>query len=287
LAADLNVTVRTVQSLLTTLEPFGLVIERGVGRNKRSVFRIGSIASTAPCDSGTTTLAAFPTKDDLTAFTAILIEEVLDEKPSRLALAMACRRLPRNSNFRPSIAKVLKKLGHAHLYGDRSAKIVELPKYVAALKQRLADGERQLIVGSITDNKEGSDEKIVRARERIASPVQGPNLWEHDHRGKYRRAPDRAAVNTQAAAPLRTKRTPIRRQWLPIGCFWNACRRQACEQRLRAEDTGRLGRRAHAALSQARWLLPALPSPREPASPGRPDHDYDHDIRRRRDARIL
>jgi len=100
-------------------------------------------------------LAAFPTKDDLTAFTAILIEEVLDEKPSRLALAGACRRLRRKSNFRPSIANVLKKLGDAHWYADRSAKIVELPKYVAALKQRLADGERQLIVDSITDIKEG------------------------------------------------------------------------------------------------------------------------------------
>jgi hypothetical protein len=39
--------------------------------------------------------------------------------------------------------------------------------------------------------------------------------------------------------------------------------------------------------SRARWLLSALPSPREPASPGRPDHDYDHDTRRGRDARIL
>jgi len=47
LAADLKVTVRTVQSLLTTLEPFGLVIERGGGRNKLSVYRIGSIASEA------------------------------------------------------------------------------------------------------------------------------------------------------------------------------------------------------------------------------------------------
>jgi hypothetical protein len=45
LAADLNVTVRTVQCLLTTLESFGLVIERGGGRNNLSVYRIGSIAS--------------------------------------------------------------------------------------------------------------------------------------------------------------------------------------------------------------------------------------------------
>ena len=45
LAADLNVTVRTVQNLLPVLQGFGLVIERGVGRNKLSVFRIGSVSS--------------------------------------------------------------------------------------------------------------------------------------------------------------------------------------------------------------------------------------------------
>jgi hypothetical protein len=45
LAADLNVTVRTIQSLLATLEPFGLMIEPGAGRGKPSVYRIGSFAS--------------------------------------------------------------------------------------------------------------------------------------------------------------------------------------------------------------------------------------------------
>jgi hypothetical protein len=42
--------------------------------------------------------------------------------------------------------------------------------------------------------------------------IQAPNLREHDRRGKCRRAPAlEHAVNTLTAAPLRTKRTSIRR----------------------------------------------------------------------------
>jgi hypothetical protein len=42
LAADLNVTVRSIQNLLPKLTPIGLVIEPGDGRSKLSVYRIGS-----------------------------------------------------------------------------------------------------------------------------------------------------------------------------------------------------------------------------------------------------
>jgi len=87
-------------------------------------------------------LVAFPTKDDLTGFTAILIEEIIGEEPLWLTLAMACRELRRNSKFRPSIAEVLEALGEAHWYACRSARIVRLPKYVAALKRHLAETER-------------------------------------------------------------------------------------------------------------------------------------------------
>lgn len=44
LAADLNVTVRTIQGLLITLKTFGVAINRGAGRNKLSVYRIASVA---------------------------------------------------------------------------------------------------------------------------------------------------------------------------------------------------------------------------------------------------
>jgi hypothetical protein len=87
-------------------------------------------------------LAAFPTKDDLTAFTAILFEEIIGEKPSWLMLAIACRHLRRNSKFRPSIAEVLEALEEADWAARRSAWIVRLPKYVAALKRYLAEAER-------------------------------------------------------------------------------------------------------------------------------------------------
>jgi len=85
-------------------------------------------------------LAAFPTKDNLTVFTAILIEEIAENPPSRLALAMACRELRRNSKFRPSISEVLEALDELDWHARRCAMIVRLPKYVAALKQRLAQG---------------------------------------------------------------------------------------------------------------------------------------------------
>ena len=89
-------------------------------------------------------LAAFPTKDDLTAYTALLFEEIIGEKPLWLALAMACREVRRNSRFRPSIAEVLEALEEADWYACRSDRIVRLPKYVAALKRHLAELERLL-----------------------------------------------------------------------------------------------------------------------------------------------
>jgi len=42
LAADLSVTVRSIQNLLPKLTPIGLVLEPGDGRSKLSVYRIGS-----------------------------------------------------------------------------------------------------------------------------------------------------------------------------------------------------------------------------------------------------
>lgn len=87
-------------------------------------------------------LAAFPTKDDLTAFTALLMEEIVGEQPSWLTLAMACRQLRRNCRFRPSIMEVLEELAEADWHVRQSARIVRLPKYVAALKKHLAEAER-------------------------------------------------------------------------------------------------------------------------------------------------
>lgn len=45
LAADLNVTVRSLQNLLPKLTPIGLIIEPSDGRSKLSVYRIGSGAT--------------------------------------------------------------------------------------------------------------------------------------------------------------------------------------------------------------------------------------------------
>jgi hypothetical protein len=45
LAADLNVSVRTVQKLLPVLQGLGLVIEPGAGRSNLSIYRVGSAAS--------------------------------------------------------------------------------------------------------------------------------------------------------------------------------------------------------------------------------------------------
>jgi hypothetical protein len=45
LAADLNMTVRSVQNLLPMLETFGLVIEPAGGPGKPSVYRVKSLAS--------------------------------------------------------------------------------------------------------------------------------------------------------------------------------------------------------------------------------------------------
>ena len=42
LAADLNVSVRTVQKLLPVLQGLGLVIEPGAGRSNRSIYRVAS-----------------------------------------------------------------------------------------------------------------------------------------------------------------------------------------------------------------------------------------------------
>jgi hypothetical protein len=45
LAADLNMTVRSVQNLLPMLETFGLVVEPAAGPGKPSVYRVKSLAS--------------------------------------------------------------------------------------------------------------------------------------------------------------------------------------------------------------------------------------------------
>jgi hypothetical protein len=87
-------------------------------------------------------LAAFPTKDDLTGFTVILIEEIIGEKPLWLTLGMACRELRRTCKFRPSIAEVIEALEEADWAADRIARIVRLPKYVAALQKHPAEAER-------------------------------------------------------------------------------------------------------------------------------------------------
>jgi hypothetical protein len=84
-------------------------------------------------------LAAFPTKDELKAFAALLLEEVLSEQPSQLMLAMACREVRRNSKFRPSIAEVLEALDEVAWDADRLAKIIWLPKYVTALQKHLPE----------------------------------------------------------------------------------------------------------------------------------------------------
>ena len=84
-------------------------------------------------------LAAFPTRDDLTAYTAILVEESVSEEPSWLELAMACREVRRNCRFRLSIAEVLEALNEVHGKAVSTARMIRLPKYVTALKQCLAD----------------------------------------------------------------------------------------------------------------------------------------------------
>jgi hypothetical protein len=87
-------------------------------------------------------LAAFPTKDDLTAFTALLLEEIISEQPSWLMLAMACREVRQNCKFRPSIAEVLEALDDVEWDANKRARIVRLPKYVAALQKHLVEVKR-------------------------------------------------------------------------------------------------------------------------------------------------
>lgn len=87
-------------------------------------------------------LAAFPTKNDLTAFTPLLMEEIVSEQPSWLVLAMACRELWRNSKFRPTIAEVLDELADVKWEVREVGQMMRLPKIVAALEQHLAEVER-------------------------------------------------------------------------------------------------------------------------------------------------
>ena len=87
-------------------------------------------------------LAAFPMKDDLTAYTAILVEEVVSEQPSWLELSMACREVRRNCKFTPSIAEVLEAPDEVEREANQRARIVRLPKYVAALQEHLAEAKR-------------------------------------------------------------------------------------------------------------------------------------------------
>jgi hypothetical protein len=87
-------------------------------------------------------LAAFPTKDDLTAFMPILGDEIMEEQPSWLALAIACRSLRRTCKFRPSIAEVLDAVYEADSAAGRGARIVALPKYVDTLRKFLIEAER-------------------------------------------------------------------------------------------------------------------------------------------------
>jgi len=87
-------------------------------------------------------LAAFPTKDDLIAFTALMLEEIISRQPSWLVLAMACREVRRNSKFRPSIAEVLEALDEVEWVANQRAMIVRLPKYVTALQKHLVEAKR-------------------------------------------------------------------------------------------------------------------------------------------------
>ena len=89
-------------------------------------------------------LAAFPSKDDLTAFAALTIAEISSERPTRLMLAAACRELRRTSKFRPSIAEILQALRHVERNTSLRLKarlIVGLPRYIGRARQIL--DERQ------------------------------------------------------------------------------------------------------------------------------------------------
>jgi hypothetical protein len=87
-------------------------------------------------------LAAFPTKDDLIAFTALLLEEIISEQPSWLMLAMPCREVRRNSKFRPNIAEVLEALDEVEWDANQRAGVIRLPKYVTALQKQLVEAKR-------------------------------------------------------------------------------------------------------------------------------------------------
>jgi hypothetical protein len=93
-----------------------------------------------------TLLAAFPSKEDLAAFTAILICDVDEVKPSRIALALACRQLRHTLKFRPSICEVLEALKEQK---DRYPvycmdAIPRIPDYIAKLRQQREESLRQI-----------------------------------------------------------------------------------------------------------------------------------------------
>lgn len=84
-------------------------------------------------------LMAFPGRDDLSAFVQLAVEEIAGERPSRLTIAAACRRLRRTAKFRPSISEMLE--AHSEVSAEFSlvvGPIRALPARVEALRERLA-----------------------------------------------------------------------------------------------------------------------------------------------------
>ena len=75
-------------------------------------------------------LAAYPTKEDLRLFTALAVEEIASDPPTRLTLAAACRDLRRTAKFRPSIAEILaavKAVRRNTALENNARQIVRLP----------------------------------------------------------------------------------------------------------------------------------------------------------------
>jgi hypothetical protein len=87
-------------------------------------------------------LAAFPGKEDLSAFIRIAIAEIAVIEPSRLVLAAACQKLRRKSKFRPALSEILALLSDdANLILLHNASLIEGVSHAPfVLRDRLSSG---------------------------------------------------------------------------------------------------------------------------------------------------
>lgn len=99
-------------------------------------------------------LGSFPTSNipQPTVFTLAMLDDVLSEQPSWLALESACRHLRRTQKFMPSITEVLAVLkDEQERWDSREAAVWDARFYLTAAPQLIAEAKMQLASLQLTE----------------------------------------------------------------------------------------------------------------------------------------